>query len=95
MLWESFINFDPSFGQRTMLTSTPVERLSSHVMRFHLLDVDSVARDQDVAFLEALATVGYQCARADSAPGDVICTDAGEVLRWSGMEQDCWNTSWL
>ena len=32
---------------------------------------------KDVAFLEALATVGYQCARADSAPGDVICTDAG------------------
>eukprot|EP00434_Breviolum_minutum_P009162 symbB.v1.2.008073.t2/scaffold504.1/size194584/9 len=50
-------------------------------LRFHLLDVDSVARDQDVAFLEALATVGYQCARADSAPGDVICTDAGEVVK--------------
>jgi len=35
---------------------------------------------QDIAFLEALSTVGYQCARADSAPGDVICTDAGEDL---------------
>lgn len=32
---------------------------------------------KDIAFLEALSTVGYQCARADSAPGDVICTDAG------------------
>ena len=31
---------------------------------------------KDTAFLEALARVGYQCARADSAPGDVICTDA-------------------
>ena len=32
---------------------------------------------EDTAFLQALASVGYQCARADSAPGDVICTDAG------------------
>ncbi|CAK9106039.1 Hypothetical protein SCF082_LOCUS49397 [Durusdinium trenchii] len=32
---------------------------------------------KDTAFLQALASVGYQCARADSAPGDVICTDAG------------------
>lgn len=31
---------------------------------------------KDTAFLEALAQVGYQCARAESAPGDVICSDA-------------------
>eukprot|EP00438_Fugacium_kawagutii_P035043 Skav203873 [mRNA] locus=scaffold1031:168695:179258:- [translate_table: standard] len=35
---------------------------------------------EDIAFLQALSTVGYQCARADSAPGDVICTDAGMDL---------------
>lgn len=41
---------------------------------------DLETKCQDIAFLEALSTVGYQCARADSAPGDVICTDAGEDL---------------
>ncbi|CAJ1400492.1 unnamed protein product [Effrenium voratum] len=32
---------------------------------------------KDTEFLQALAVVGYQCAKAESAPGDMICTDAG------------------
>ncbi|CAJ1349003.1 unnamed protein product [Effrenium voratum] len=36
---------------------------------------------KDTEFLQALAVVGYQCAKAESAPGDMICTDAGEQMR--------------
>merc|ERR1711920_922066 len=30
---------------------------------------------KDVAFLQVMADVGYECARVESAPGDVLCTD--------------------